>query len=177
MSFRRLVGVCASALAAGILTAGLIAMASAVSAPREPGALAPGGIGALSEGAPPGFAGSTACADCHAAETRTWLASQHAHAMSRAEPQTVLGNFDDARVTHPGSSARFFRDGPRFMVETEGADGKTAAFEITDTFGVHPCSNISSPSRTGGARLCPSPMTRGRPRRAASAGFISIQTR
>ncbi|MBN8914220.1 MAG: tetratricopeptide repeat protein [Rhizobiales bacterium] len=138
MSFRRLVGVCASALATGILTAGLLAMASAVSAPREPAALAPGGIGALSEGAPPGFVGSAACADCHAAETRAWLSSQHAHAMSRAEPQTVLGNFDDARVTHPGSSARFFRDGSRFMVETEGADGKTAAFEITDTFGVHP---------------------------------------
>ncbi|ABS68176.1 hypothetical protein Xaut_2940 [Xanthobacter versatilis] len=83
MSFRRLFGVCASALAAGILTAGLIAMASAVSAPRQ-SALAPSGIGALREAAPPCFVGSTACADCHAAEPPAWLSSQHAHAMARA---------------------------------------------------------------------------------------------
>lgn len=138
MSFRRLIGVCASALAAGILSAGVIVLATELSAQRVGPALGPGGIGALTQAAPAGFVGSAACADCHAGETRAWLSSQHAHAMSRAEPQTVLGNFDDIRVTHQGSSARFFRDGPRFMVETEGADGKAAAFEITDTFGVHP---------------------------------------
>ncbi len=81
-----------------------------------------GDIGALSEPAPPGFVGSAACADCHAAETRAWLSSQHAHAMARAEPQTALGNFEDARVTHRGSAARFVRDGPRYMVKTEGAE-------------------------------------------------------
>lgn len=138
MSLRRLIGACFAALAAGVLSAGVIALANDGSAPRPGQALAPGGIGALSETAPAGFVGSAACAGCHAAETRAWLASQHAHAMSRAAPETVLGNFDDARVTHQGSAARFFRDGPRFMVETEGADGRTAAFEITDTFGVHP---------------------------------------
>ncbi|MFG1204224.1 tetratricopeptide repeat protein [Xanthobacter aminoxidans] len=134
----RWIGLCVPALAAGLLSAGLIALAAEVSTSRAGQGLGPGGIGALSETAPAGYIGSVACADCHAAETRAWLSSQHAHAMSRAAPQTVLGNFDDARVTHKGNSARFFRDGSRFMVETEGVDGKTAAFEITDTFGVHP---------------------------------------
>ncbi|MFG1270094.1 tetratricopeptide repeat protein [Xanthobacter versatilis] len=138
MSFRRLIGACVSALAAGILSAGVIALAAEFSSQRPGQALGPGGIGALTDQAPTGFVGSAACADCHGAQTRAWLSSQHAHAMARAEPQTVLGNFDDARVSHQGSSARFFRDGSRYMVETEGADGKTAAFEITDTFGVHP---------------------------------------
>lgn len=138
MVFRRLIGACFPALAAGFLSAGLIALAAEVSARRTGEALGPGGIGALSAAAPAGYVGSAACADCHADETRAWLSSQHAQAMSRAEPQTVLGDFADARVAHQGSSARFFRDGPRFMVETEGADGRTAAFEITDTFGVLP---------------------------------------
>ncbi|CAH1672349.1 tetratricopeptide repeat protein [Chelatococcus asaccharovorans] len=138
MSFRPLIGACFSALAVGFLSAAVLAWSSGLSAQRPPPSLGPGGIGALTNTAPAGYVGSATCAGCHATETKAWLTSQHAHAMSRAEPQTVLGNFDDIRIAHRGSSARFFRDGPRFMVETEGADGKTATFEITDTFGIHP---------------------------------------
>lgn len=133
----------AAALAAGIVTAGLIGFVGLFGpvhsqAGSDIAALAPGGIGELAARTPDGFAGSASCANCHAAETRDWLASQHAHAMARATPETVLGDFDDARIDHHGSSARFYREGARFMVETEGADGRTAAFEVTDTFGLHP---------------------------------------
>lgn len=126
------------ALLAGAVAAGGIAISGAASGPRMGQELAPGGIGALSAGAPEDFVGSAACADCHAAETKAWLSSQHAHAMSRAEPQTVLGDFNNVQITQDGSSARFFRDGERFMVETEGAEGRPATFEISDTFGLHP---------------------------------------
>ncbi|MBY0364114.1 MAG: hypothetical protein K2X45_19580 [Phreatobacter sp.] len=112
-------------------------MSRSLAEPRA-AALGPGGIGALTSTAPAGYAGSASCAGCHESQTRAWLASQHASAMSRAEDQTVLGDFSDVRVEHRGSRARFFRDGTRFMVETEGGDGRTAAFEITDTFGISP---------------------------------------
>lgn len=133
----------AAALVAGSLMAGIIALAGQFVAggslaESEFSPVGPGGIGVLADHAPPGFAGSAACAACHATESRDWAASQHAHAMSRAVPATVLGDFDDARVEHHGSSARFFRDGDRYMVETDGADGATAEFEVTDTFGVEP---------------------------------------
>ncbi|MCX5496247.1 tetratricopeptide repeat protein [Kaistia dalseonensis] len=133
----------ATALAVGVLTAGLIALGGVLfvqdSAAEVAGApLGPGGIGALTSMAPAGFVGSAACANCHAVETRDWLSSRHAHAMSRATPETVLGDFGGPRIEHKGSSARFFRDGPRYMVETDGASGRRETFEITDTFGVYP---------------------------------------
>ncbi|QIB34637.1 HEAT repeat domain-containing protein [Ancylobacter pratisalsi] len=132
-----------AALVAGILAAGLMAMASLLAgtpsaAGDKAAALGSGDIGELTSAAPAGFIGSAACATCHAAETRDWLSSQHAHAMALATPETVRGDFSDVRLEHKGSSARFYRDGARFMVETEGANGKRTAFEVTDTFGVHP---------------------------------------
>ncbi len=134
---------CAAALALGAAAAGLIALVSLLAPARSQAgeamaALAAGAVGALAAPAPEGFAGSAACASCHPTQTRDWLASQHAHAMARATTETVLGDFGDVRVAHKGSSARFYRDGARYMVETEGADGKTAAFEVTETFGLHP---------------------------------------
>ncbi|WP_454683332.1 tetratricopeptide repeat protein [Ancylobacter moscoviensis] len=133
----------AVALAAGLLTTGVIALASLLlpirsQAADEAAALGPGEIGALQAFAPEGFVGSASCATCHATQTRDWLASQHARAMARATPDTVRGDFGGVRIEHRGSSARFYRDGARYMVETEGADGKTAAFEVTDTFGLEP---------------------------------------
>jgi len=46
----------------------------------------------------------------------------------------VLGNFADARFTTPRHS-RFFRRDGRFLVNTDGPDGKAADFEIRYTFG------------------------------------------
>ncbi|MFG1296639.1 tetratricopeptide repeat protein [Xanthobacter variabilis] len=109
--------------------------------------LAPGGIGGLDADAPHagdghgnamGHVGSAACASCHADETRAWLSSHHAAAMALATPETVRGDFDDVRVSVKGASARFFRDGPRYMVETDGPDGRTETFEISHVFGVTP---------------------------------------
>jgi tetratricopeptide (TPR) repeat protein len=96
------------------------------------------GVGELAADAAPGFVGSTACAGCHAVESRAWAGSQHARAMQPATQDTVLGDFDDASASHFGSHARFLRKDGGFVVETEGKDGKTAAFPVTYTFGVAP---------------------------------------
>lgn len=82
--------------------------------------------------------GSQACADCHAEQFRAWRGSQHARAMQHATPETVLGDFADARFVYAGVASRFYRRDGRFFVETDGADGQLGEFEIRYTFGVEP---------------------------------------
>jgi predicted CXXCH cytochrome family protein len=84
------------------------------------------------------FVGSETCASCHAAEAALWHGSQHAHAMAHATDQTVLGDFSDASFQHFGVRTRFFRKDGKFFVETDGADGKLAPFEVKYTFGLYP---------------------------------------
>lgn len=85
-----------------------------------------------------GFAGAARCAECHAAESDAWRGSQHARAMQVAGPNSVLGRFDRARLTHDGATTTFLRRGDRFVVNTEGPDGRLADFDVAYTFGVFP---------------------------------------
>ena len=84
------------------------------------------------------YVGREVCASCHEAETRLWRGSHHDLAMQEATAETVLGNFDDASFTHGGVTSRFFRRDGKFLVATDGPDGKLADFEIRYTFGVYP---------------------------------------
>jgi predicted CXXCH cytochrome family protein len=84
------------------------------------------------------FVGSQTCSGCHQAETKLWERSQHRHAMDHATEQTVRGDFNGAGFEYAGTRSRFFRDGKKFLVETDGPDGKLATFEIKYTFGVEP---------------------------------------
>jgi predicted CXXCH cytochrome family protein len=84
------------------------------------------------------FVGSETCAGCHQAEAKLWSASQHKAAMQHATDKTVLGDFDNSDFEHYGARSRFFRKDGKFWVETDGADGKLAVFEVKYTFGVEP---------------------------------------
>ena len=84
------------------------------------------------------FVGSQTCSGCHAAEAKLWQTSQHRHAMDHATDQSVRGDFDDATFEYAGTRSRFFRKERKFLVETDGPDGKVATFEIKYTFGVDP---------------------------------------
>ena len=88
--------------------------------------------------AAPQFVGSTACAGCHVKETEAWRGSHHALAMQEANASTVLGNFDNAQFKYSGIESRFFKRDGKFVVRTDGPDGKLADFEIKYTFGVWP---------------------------------------
>jgi tetratricopeptide (TPR) repeat protein len=87
---------------------------------------------------PPEFVGSTACRDCHAGEYERWQGSQHAVAMQVADEQTVLGDFTGASFRKHGITSEFFRRDGKFVVRTDGPDGKLADFEVRHTFGVYP---------------------------------------
>ena len=96
---------------------------------------------ALRSGSPapaPAFVGSQACAGCHQTETALWKESQHKHAMQHATVASVLGNFDDASFDYFGVHSRFLKKDNKFFVETDGPDGKLAAFEVKYTFGIDP---------------------------------------
>ena len=84
------------------------------------------------------FVGSETCAGCHQAEAKLWDASQHKVAMQHATDKTVLGDFNDAGFDYYGVRSRFFRKGDKFLVETDGPDGKLAVFEVKYTFGIDP---------------------------------------
>ncbi len=58
--------------------------------------------------------------------------------MQEATEETVLGDFDGATYTHFGVTSTFSRREGRFIVRTDGSDGKLQAFEIAYTFGVRP---------------------------------------
>jgi predicted CXXCH cytochrome family protein len=101
-----------------------------------------GGFGKTSAPPVPGaeatFVGSETCAGCHQAEAKLWRGSQHQLAMAHATDQSVLGNFSDATFDYFGVKSRFFRKDRKYLVETDGPDGKLAVFEIKYTFGLDP---------------------------------------
>jgi predicted CXXCH cytochrome family protein len=90
------------------------------------------------DASPPSYVGSATCAPCHASQHRSWRGSDHDRAMEKADETTVLGDFHDATFAHFGATSRFFRRDGKFLVRTEGPDGKMADFEIRYTFGVDP---------------------------------------
>lgn len=86
----------------------------------------------------PIFVGSEKCADCHPSQARLWRTSHHKGAMDHATVQSVRGDFNDTSFEYGGTRSRFFRSGEKFFVETDGADGRLATFEVKYTFGIDP---------------------------------------
>jgi len=86
----------------------------------------------------PTFVGSASCAKCHSGEYAAWKTSQHSLAMQDARPGAVLGRFDSTRFTDAGITTTFFRRGDRYVVNTEGTDGRPHDFDVRYAFGVSP---------------------------------------
>ena len=84
------------------------------------------------------YVGSASCAACHASHYEQWQGSHHDLAMQEASPDSVLGNFDNAEFTYYDVTSRFYRDGERFMVRTDGPDGSLQDYPVKYTFGFTP---------------------------------------
>jgi predicted CXXCH cytochrome family protein len=84
------------------------------------------------------YVGRSTCAECHQTQHALWLGSDHDRAMELASDQSVLADFNDTSFTYHGVTTRFFRDGGKFMVNTEGPDGIHHDYQIKYTFGVRP---------------------------------------
>jgi tetratricopeptide (TPR) repeat protein len=84
------------------------------------------------------FVGRAACAECHQTQHTSWLGSDHDRAMELASDASVLADFNNASFNNQGVTTRFFREGGKFLVNTEGPDGKHRDYVIKYTFGVRP---------------------------------------
>ncbi|MCA9265686.1 MAG: hypothetical protein KDA60_17615, partial [Planctomycetales bacterium] len=84
------------------------------------------------------FVGTQSCLACHSDQASAWSGSHHDLAMARATVDSVLGDFSDVTLEHHGVTSRMFRSGDRFMINTEGSDGKHHDFEVKYVFGVEP---------------------------------------
>lgn len=78
------------------------------------------------------------CLGCHAEQAAKWQSSHHAKAMAPATAQTVLGAFDGRTFKHQGVVSHFFQRDGKFVVRTDGPDGKLTDFEVAYAFGVAP---------------------------------------
>jgi tetratricopeptide (TPR) repeat protein len=103
-----------------------------------PGALAGGRVARPSSTPVASFIGAAKCATCHVRESNLWRASHHQAAMLVATPASVLGDFNNVNFTNDSVTSTFFRQGPRFMVRTDGPDGRLHDYEIKYTFGIYP---------------------------------------
>ena len=86
----------------------------------------------------PRYVGRETCATCHVEQSQKWHQSDHDLAMDRATPETVLGDFEDARLEHYGTTSRMHRDGSRYLVDTEGPDGQQHTYEVKYVLGYEP---------------------------------------
>jgi predicted CXXCH cytochrome family protein len=84
------------------------------------------------------FVGSVECSQCHTNEAKDWKQSHHAKAMMTPSSETVLGDFSGAEFRHRGVETRFFKEGPKYKIETQNQYGKQEIFSISYTFGVYP---------------------------------------
>ncbi len=84
------------------------------------------------------YVGRQSCIECHREQAQLYDGSHHDLAMDLATDQTVLGDFSDVTFEHDGLVNRLYRDGKKFMIDTEGPTGKIEPFEIKYVFGVTP---------------------------------------
>ena len=123
------------------------------------------------------FVGSEPAPAATASKRTLWRGSQHKHAMEHATEKSVLGDFSDASFDYYGVRSRFFRKDGKFLVETDGPDGKLATFEVKYTFGVDPLQQYLIEFPDGRLQALSIAWDSRSKERAASAGSISIRTR
>jgi len=103
---------------------------------RQPRALF---AGASSPARPPAsYVGRQVCGQCHAQAAERWRGSHHDLAMQPATDASVAGDFTNKRFNYAGVTSSFFRRDGKFVVRTDGPDGKLADYDIKYTFGATP---------------------------------------
>ncbi len=95
------------------------------------------------------YVGSGVCADCHKPISQAWRGSHHAASMQQADQHTVLGDFQDVIFTKGDQISRFSHKQQKFIVQTDGPDGRLHDYEIAYTFGIEPLQQYLIPFPKG----------------------------
>ena len=91
------------------------------------------------------YVGSAACGECHTEQATLWQRSHHANAMARANSDSVLGDFNEARFDYGPYFAEFFVRDNRYWLRTndlprqvDPAGDDVIELEVLYTFGFEP---------------------------------------
>ncbi|MGD8323358.1 MAG: cytochrome c3 family protein [Gammaproteobacteria bacterium] len=102
------------------------------------------------------YVGVDQCGECHSEQVASWRRSHHAHAMAYAEPDTVAGDFDQARFEYGRYYAEFFVRDDRYWLRTNDlpkdvdANGiDVVELEVLYTFGFEPLQQYLVETRPG----------------------------
>lgn len=84
------------------------------------------------------FVGDAQCQSCHPTEFSEWKTSDHFKAMMPASDTTVLGDFNNRSLTADGIRSSFFKKNGKYIINTQGPDGRNHDYEVLYTFGHYP---------------------------------------
>jgi len=84
------------------------------------------------------YVGDIACVECHAKEVKEWRGSDHDKAMMEANEDSIKADFNNTTFDYNGIISTFYKKDGKFMVQTDGGDGKLHDYEISYTFGIYP---------------------------------------
>lgn len=90
-----------------------------------------------------GYVGQEQCRECHVDEHGTWLASYHRTMTQKADPTSVIGNFENVTLRHgaTNSAVRLTREPGGYWMEVLSATnrpaGRTSRFPVVMTTGSH----------------------------------------
>ncbi len=96
-----------------------------------------------------GFVGSQSCAGCHDQQLESWTGSHHDKAMELPTKDTVLGDFNNATFMYNGITTTFLTKAGKYIVRTDGEDGKLTEFPVDYVFGVYPLQQYLLPLSKG----------------------------
>ncbi len=85
-----------------------------------------------------GYVGDESCTACHQEAFEDWEGSHHDKAMQLVDDTTVLGDFNDVKVSLDGVSYFFYKKEAGFFVKTIELDGSENEYKITYVFGLTP---------------------------------------
>jgi hypothetical protein len=80
--------------------------------------------GLLATTAPANYVYKQLCLACPNEQASRCQQSNHAKSMAVVTAQTLLGDFSNAEFRHQRITSRFFRQGDKYFVHTDGPDGK-----------------------------------------------------
>ncbi|HSE04809.1 MAG TPA: tetratricopeptide repeat protein [Methylomirabilota bacterium] len=89
-------------------------------------------------GPPATYVGQPVCGQCHQQAEKRWRGSHHDLAMQLPTEASVAGNFADARFTYARVTSTFSRRDGKYVVRTDGPDGRLQDYVIKYTFGISP---------------------------------------
>ena len=69
------------------------------------------------------YVGAAICAECHSEAHEKWKESHHFHAMELPNDETVRADFNNSLFENFGIKTKFYREGDKYMVETENEKG------------------------------------------------------